>query len=392
MKRILVIAIVTLLLPIWAASAESKSSVLGEFAGAFPAVTVTGALTVNRDAAREAMSRAGLPESEIGLWDGLLALLADTDDRLVIADQGFEYSLTGSDGETAFVAGETRDGETWIVSSLFPHTALTCPASETDWQEIAATADAVVGGLHQAVETVAAAVTENAPVSGRYKMDGEVFDLCVPLNIDAQAMVNAGMELARGLMTNEVLPVAGLGALSGAAGIQADAASLPAVTAARYSAEGTRAVLYAAELVPAHGKADAVRVLVREDGNDVRVKIDALDQALGIAAEYFYTENAVNLRVDVRYGGNDYALTSTVQTGDMVTMTTALYFAGMDAPLVAETNTFTMNGTRTIAIDAESKTVLELWDVVDDNGGARARLLADVIAGGLPGLTGFMGM
>ena len=365
MKRMIAFALALLLLPYAAALAEPAGSALGEFAHAFPAVTVTGALTVDRDAAREALGAAGIPEDQIGLWDGVLALLENTEDRLVIADEGFEYSQAGGDGETLTVAGEIRGGKAWIVSSLLPGVVLTAEASGRDWVESAAAADAIIGELNRAMEAVAATVTEDAPVPGSYEIDGEAFDTCVPLNIDAEAMAEAGVELARSLAANEALRDAGLDALSVDEDLRAEPSALPAISAARYSAEGTSATVYTAELIPADEEIGTIHVAVREDGDEIRVKIDAADQALEVAAEYIPTDHGANLRVNVRYEGNEWALFVDAQTGETAAVTTELYFNDMDAPLATEINTFALDGARTISIDPEGKATLDIQELLE---------------------------
>lgn len=363
MKRILALILALPFLLLEPVYAEPVGAVLGEFADTFPAVTVTGTMTVDRDAARTAMEAVGIPEAQIDLWDSVLALLTDKQERLVIADEGFEYSLTGGDGETMYVVGEIRDEHAAVVTSLLPGVILTGEASGSDWTEIAAAAAAVVDELDQAMEAILAAVTEDAPVSGSYEIDGETFDTRVQLDIDVATIAEVGAALARNLIANEALRDAGLDTLSHYAGLRVEPSALPSVYATRYSDESTGATLYIAKIIPADGETDTVYVAVREDGDVIRVKIEALDGALEVSTDYAPIENGAHIVANVRYEGNDWALTVDVQTGDVATMTTALYFGGMDAPLAAEVNTFAMNGARTIAIDAEGKAALDIQNL-----------------------------
>lgn len=354
-RRFVCIMAALLALSVCAASAE--------LADAFPAVTVTGALTVDLNALGSAMEGAGLPSDQIERWVGLLSLLSETRDVLIIADEGFEYSATQADGETLSIAGETRDGRLNVVCSLLPNTLFTHASSGASWREIAAAAEEVTRYVNETFDAVSAAVTPGTPEMGAFEIEGERFDMRIPLDIDAAAMVRAGVALVRNLLTDETLRGAGLDALSGYADFQIDPSALPTAVAARYSADGISATLYTAELSRAGEAAATVYASVRLDGDAVRVKVSVPDIALDLTVEYAAIEDEARLRADLRLDGIDYALTVDVHTGETAVMTTALYVNDMTNALATEVNTFALTGERTMSIDPEGKLTLDIQDV-----------------------------
>ena len=172
-------------------------------------------------------------------------------------------------------------------------------------------------------------------------------------------------QVPRGSYLRGIPAIAGLDALSGNEDLRVEPSALPAISAARYSAEGTSATVYTAELIPADGEIGTIHVAVREDGDEIRAKIDAADPALEVAAEYIPTDHGANLRVNVRYEGNEWALFVDAQTGETAAVTTELYFNDMDAPLATEVNTFALDGARTIPIDPEGKVTLDIQELLE---------------------------
>lgn len=359
-----------------------------EWANAFPAITITGELTLDLDATREALSRAGVPSDQIDRWNALLSLLNGTRDALVIADEGIEYRAEQPDGEALTIAGESRDGHVRIVSSLFPNYCVTGAASGIAWQAVAAASDAVVEALNQTMDAVAAAVKPEVPTFGRYEIDGESFDMRTALHIDAMAMAEAGVTLLQSLLENETLRAAGLDALPDCADIRVEPSALPIVTAARYDADGKSATLYNAKLTVAGEAPLTVATSVRMDGGEVRVKVGLPDRAIALEAAYVPDAGGANLRADVQCAGTDYALTVDVRTGETVTMTTVLCADGNR--LATEVNTFALTGARAMAVETGGKTELDIQDVLNNAEGAGTKLLMNMVTNGLPALIGLL--
>ena len=349
---------------VWVLALLTLLHASAELADGFPAVTVTGELTVDLNAAREAMEDAGLLT---GPWIDILSHLSGTRDALVIADEGIEYHMARGEDEVLSVAAEVREGRVSIVSSAFPGYVLTREASNTSWQAVADATEEVMQALGQTLEAVTAAMVPGTPELGSFEVEGERFDMRIPIDVDAAAMAAAGAALWEQLQWIEAL---------GVAPMRFDPAEPPAVAAARYSADGASATLYTATLTPAQAGLGDVLTSVRLDGDDVRVRVALLEKAFELTGTYAPGADGAALRLDAAYNGTAYALTVDARAG---AMTTALYVNDMERPVATEVNTFALSGERTLAVDAEGKTPLALQDVFDNRDGAATRLLADLL-------------
>ena len=98
----------------------------------FPSITVTGAMTVDLEAARAVLEGLELGEEHASLLEGLLCRMDGSRDSLVLADEGFQYDVTLDDGAALSFAGEKTGDGFAVVSTLFPNYVVTIDRQTID--------------------------------------------------------------------------------------------------------------------------------------------------------------------------------------------------------------------------------------------------------------------
>lgn len=331
MKRWIAILLAALLvLPGCAALAED-----------FPAFTITGKTTVDPDGLRAALDALGLEPSQADVLAEQLGRMDGGSDSLVFADKGFQYDLTLADGTTLFLAGEEGESGLAMVSSLFP--AFIVTGSGLHWDEAANTSRNVTDLITRLMDDVEAAFVPGTAELGSFQVNGEDYDLRVPLSVDAEALLDVGeaffLELS-GVMP-QGWPVSEL-----------DSDRLPAIAAARYSADGKSDTLYAAELIPAGGEAPGWQVALRLDGGAAWADIEAPDATATFAIRY--TPDGGGATLSLQAAWNEHTLNLETRVSGNV-MTTTLFAPDGETPAITQGSAYAEGGVRTAVVSGEGK-------------------------------------
>ena len=349
----------------------SASPALGEGIEARPAYTITAQTSVDTEAAKNAIAQAGLKPGTAELLEGLLGLMSNSSEKLVIADQGIEYQMTFSDGQSFNLAMESDEGGAAVVSSLIPHYRLIGEEGVT-WDDAIAAALEIEAEYDQAQSSIEAAIAPGEIVEVKNEIDGEVYTRCAPLSVDVKAIYDA----SRALFEDPSLEALGIYPKD----LSEDA--LPAVTAQCYTNDAGVS-LYTAEFIPALSEEAALFLKVRADGEAFAACVDTPDDSLKVTLNYTPAEKGFDARAELQIGKMTFAAEATAAIDQTSTMTIRYYAFDMETPVATETTMIIPGGTRTIDPRQAELTPIAIEDIQTNKNDAVMTLFGDIIISGL---------
>ena len=369
-----------------------------------PPMTIVNAVTFDHAACRRIMTDAGLTAEQIEFVEGLLALIEASGQKLVVAEDGFEYDMILDGNTVATLAGDITPEGVSVGSNLFPHYILT--VSNATIEALLARFDAeeppeaeVSAGLlpelialtqesgGEMIELAKSAVKVGEPVTGEYAVDGDTYNAMLPVSVDTRAIADGVIDLADKIIHSE--PVVKLQNVLRSVDID-----IPLETPAIEDVPAVNATVYACqdEAGNANGpicveagidEADGsplIQARVRVDGENVRVKFGIPGIGLEVQYEQFMSEGGGFMRLDVNAGAVYVGLSLEMTLGDESHLSFNVYYPDPSKPLVCDDIAVTGGGMRRYVVESKKKTALSLERLMagEEENGSWISLLADV--------------
>lgn len=410
MKKMLALLLALLMaLSCTLALAETTEEAPADAAAALPtAITLTSKTTIDREVLAADMAAMGVADSFIQLADAVAAIVNETSERLIFADNGIEMALTLKDTDLITLVGEVSDEGISLGSSLFPSYVLNASMETVGaaLQNIASASEELSSldtqALTQALTThfqafatsIMGAVSYGDPELGDYVMDGISYNVMVPVNVDIEAIINALNTLQAELDADETvqsaLKTAEKYGLTVESGEPMSTEDLPTLKLEAYmnmdengNTGDTTDVVF--NVYPAGSEEPATSGDVLVQGNNVRVIAQfASQEENGSPINLYYelnpneTGNEQRLELDIQ--GLYLGFVSSFSQQDVITADCDFYFMDSEKPVLSERTTIAMEGQRTIALNDGSKEVIAIEDLTDEEKSADVsqKLIADV--------------
>lgn len=370
-----------------------------------PPMTIANAITFDRDACKKVMADMGLDAEQIEVVDGMLTLIEASGQRLIVAEDGFEYNLILGGNNVATVAGDYTPEGVSIGSNLFPHYILT--VSNATIADVVArfTAEAQAEAVTESVgmlsdlislywvynselmNLVKSAVVVGEPEKGEYAIDGDTYNAMLPVSIDTQAIADGVVDLADKLIHSE--PVVKLQALLKSIDIDIPLETpaiedVPAISAKAYACQDGEGnvngpVYVEAGVAGSEGASPLIQAQVRVDGESIRLKFEVPAIASDVQYEQFQSDAGGFARLDVNVGNIYAGLALEAALGDDSHISFNVYYPDQSAPLVKDDIAVTTGGQRMYPVEGKNKTVLSVEGLMaGEEEGAWLYLLADV--------------
>ena len=370
-----------------------------------PPMTIANAITFDHDACKKIMADMGLDAEQIEVVESTLALIEASGQRLVVAEDGFEYTMILGGNTVATIAGDFTPEGVSIGSNLFPHYVLT--VSNATIEDVIArfTAEAQAETVSEAVgllpeliglfwvynseltNVVKSAIVVGEAETGEYTVDGDTYNAMLPVSVDTRAIADGVVDLADKLIHSE--PVVKLQAVLKSIDIELPLETptiedVPAISAKAYacqdeSGKANGPVYVEVDAAGKEGASSLVQVQARVDGENVRVKVSVPGIASDAQYEQFRSDTGAFARLDVNVGQIYAGLSLEAVLGDESHFSFNVYYPDQSTPLVKDDIAVTTGGQRLYPVEGKNKTVLSLEGLLAGEEGAWLYLLGDVV-------------
>lgn len=411
MKKLLAVLLaLALALSCTLAMAETTEAAPAADSQPFPGLTIESEYDVDRDTLKAALGKMGMDESIITLIDTLAAIVDQTGEKVVIANEGFQAEILMKGNSLLNLVGLANDKGLTFGSNLIPNYALSLSFDELG--------DMIAGALQQAAEeadendptkgldmaSLTQVMTEyfndyiltittdgiipGTPEQGEFEQDGDTYNTRIPMDISLPVILDATKELISNLENDETVQTALLQlALSGADVKisdtseldEIDPATLPVVKVETYltlddNGNQSGPTLVEVYVVPVGETTAATTVYTKVDGNNV--KIDATFVSNGDTIQVAFVSDrdpqdmfGTNSRMDV-YAGELYfgCAVVTSSNDDSIRFDGYGYLQDTEKPVITESGSIVLNGALNLGI-SDSATRISLADLTGDNAG-----------------------
>jgi len=390
----------------------------------FPGLTIESEYDVDRDTLKAVLGKMGMDESIITIIDTIAAVVDQTGEKVVVANEGFQAEVLMKGNSLLNLVGLANDKGITFGSNLIPNYALNLSFEELG--------DMIAGALQQAAEDAEAQAAEDPTQyldmeaiqnafkiyvddytetcktaiipgeyqQGNYEIDGVTYNATRPMKIDLPTIVDATNELVYNLQNDETIQSAlvQLAVMGVEVDFEAldegytltDPATLPAVNVVVYTnldENGDQkepfqtAVL--ATVLPAGETIPSTEVYVKVDGNDLIANADfysgkytSLDpedpnNQPSISVRFSMDTDPQDMfgtssRLDV-YKGEFYvgcaAVTSS--TDESILFDAYLYLDDTEKPIVTDRGSIIKDGALTLGV-ADNVTRITLADLAGE--------------------------
>ena len=377
-----------------------------------PPMTIANTVTFDRDACRRTMTDMGLDASQIELIEGLLDLVETSGQKLVVAEDGFEYSMILGGNTVATLTGDIKPEGLTIGSNLFPHYLLTVSRKTVD-DLLARYADEAQGtdeteaevegerasllselavliraNSEKLADLVSSSVVIGEAQAGAYTVDGDTYNAMIPVSVDTRAIADGIVDLADRFIHSE--PVTKLQNVLRSVDIDIPLETpvigeVPAITATVYACQNaagdTNGPLYVEAMIAGADATPLIRGHARIDGENVRVNVSIPAIGLDVKYEQFQSDNGAFERLDINAGEVYFGLALEATLGDERHLSFNVYSSDPTKPLISDDIVIAPGGQRLYAIEGKNRTVLSLEGLLsgEEENGAWLSVLADVV-------------
>ena len=370
-----------------------------------PPMTIANAITFDHDACKKIMTDMGLDAEQIEVVEGMMALIEASGQRLIVAEDGFEYTVILGGNTVATLAGDLTPEGVSIGSNLFPHYVLTVSNATIDDVKARFTAEAQAEAVTESVglmsefislywvynselmNLVKSAVVVGGPEKGEYAIDGDTYNAMLPVSVDTRGIADGVADLADRLIHSE--PVVKLQALLKSIDIDIPLETpvigdVPAIQAKAYACQDESGnvngpVYVEVGVAGTEGASPLIQAQVRVDGKNVRLKFEVPGIASDVQYEQFQSDAGGFARLDVNVGEVYAGLALEATLGDDSHLSFNVYYPDQSKPLVKDDIAVTAGGQRMYPVEGKNKTVLSVEGLMaGEEQGAWLYLLADV--------------
>ena len=384
------------------------------------AQTVYTKITVDREVAAELLPAFGVPEEQLAFIDPILALVSALGVNVTTVENGGQVDFDLNGTQTASVGWTADDAGISLVSTLFPNYMVTIQNETIEgmMQQFSANMPGGEGGMGgfdpQAMgevfgkyyakwfEACAAAGQPGDPVPGEYGFYGITFDTMVPITVDVPAIKEATSTLMDELLADPAAMAMMKGMAQGMAQSSGEAlddsnfeaqfkegfeewmAHFPETVTAEFYTNGEEGVpfyLCGESLKEGSEEPMLVYDMLFEGEQSMVMHCQTFDEgAMEMGFEMDGTDMRMSFSMAEMYFGLDLSFPENALGMDF-------YFQNPDAPVLCVKVTMAEGGERTLAVDAEDKTLLAVEDAMNDQSAAQG-LMEDLQTNGLGALMG----
>ena len=376
-----------------------------------PPMTIVNAVTFDRDACRKIMTDMGLDGRQIELVEGPLNFVEASSQRLVVAEDGFEYNLILGGNTVATLAGDISPEGVSIGSNLFPHYLLTVTnatlnellarfGSETqagEETEVKAEEEhpnllselmaLVRENREKLVELITSSIVIGEAQAGEWAVDGDTYNATIPVSVDTRAIADGVVDLIDKFIHSE--PVVKLQAVLRSVDIDIPLQTpvigdVPAVNttvyACRDEAGNANGPLYVEAAIAGANATPLVQGKVRIDGQNVRAVFGIPMAGLEVKVEQALSDNGGFARLDIHAGEVYFGLALEATFGDESHISFNVYSSDPSKPLVSDDIAIAAGGQRSYAMEGKNMTVLSVEKLMsgEEESGSWLSVLADM--------------
>ena len=188
-------------------------------------LTIYSETDIDRDVLALDLTALGYDEKALLKADTIAAVLTEAEERLTIADNGFQWDLLLSGKDIFTIAGAFTDAGFTLGSNLFPNHVFTfsneelakyanAAASKYEKQAKAmeridpnALARAIEPHINNFVATSLAAFKNGETQQGDFELNGNSYNTMVPIDVDVAAISSALTQLEKDLLADPTVAV-----------------------------------------------------------------------------------------------------------------------------------------------------------------------------------------
>ena len=371
-----------------------------------PSMTITNAVTFNRDAINQLMNSWGMKPEDIENIESKMTAVETSSQKLIIVKDGFEYSLILNGNNVCTIDGDfTPEGVT-IGSNLFPRYALSM-SSETFTELVSRfVSESLVeerkenSGLMAAVlaviesqtgslfKTLMSTVTVGNPETGTFTVDGETYNTMNPITINVRNALDGVLVWMDGILHSK--PVLTLQSVLKRLDIDLPLevpaiTGLPIINISCYSSLDQAGKSYGpeytiVEIAGDDGKVSLITAHVRTEGDNIRVKLDIPGANTVLQVERYQSYEHNFARLDASFGGVYYGLSLDESFGDEIHYSFNVFYLDDKFPLVSDDITVVSGGKRLYNAAGSDKKVLSLEGLLSgDENASLLNMLSNIV-------------
>ena len=414
MKKLLAVLLAMLLaLSCTLAMAETTEAAPAADNQPFPGLTIESEYDVDRDTLKAVLGKMGMDESIITLVDTLAAIVDQTGEKLVIANEGFQAEILMKGDSLLNLVGLANGKGMTFGSNLIPNYVLDLSFDEigdmlaaalqkaaedaekqaaedpTQYLDMAGLTQVMTEYFNDYVTTITTdGIIPGTPEQGEFEQDGDTYNTKIPMDISLPVILDATKAFISNLENDETVQTALLQlALSGVdVNIsdtseldEIDPATLPVVKVETYmtlddNGNQSGPTLVAVYVVPVGETTAATTVYTKVDGNTVKVDADFVSNGDTIQVAFVSDRDpqdmfGTNSRMDV-YAGEQYfgCAVVTSSNDESIQYDAYLYLNDTEKPIVTDRGSIVMNGALTLGV-SDSATRVTLSDLTGENAG-----------------------
>ncbi len=391
----------------------------------FPGLTIESEYDVDRDTLKDVLGKMGMDESIITIIDTIAAIVDQTGEKVVIANEGFQAEVLMKGNSLLNLVGLANDKGLTFGSNLIPNYVLDLSFEElgdmiagalqqaaedaekaaeedpTQYLDMASLSQVVTEYFNDYMQTITTdAIIPGTPEQGEFEQDGATYNTKIPMDISLPVILDATKEFISNLENDETVQTALLQlALSGVnVNIEdtseldeIDPATLPVVKVETYmtlddNGNQSGPTLVAVYVVPVGETTAATTVITKVDGNNVKIDADFVSNGTTTQVAFASDRDpqdpfGTNSRMDV-YSGDQYfgCAVVTSSNDESIEYDAYLYLNDTEKPIVTDRGSIVMNGALTLGV-SDSATKISLADLTGDKAG-------DVLGGLMNDLSG----
>ena len=364
-------------------------------------------LTLDRELAKNALVVFGATEEQAASLDPAIAVLGALGMKITYSGSSAQVDLKLNDTEIGSLAGELTDQEVVLGSTLFPNYLLSFSleklqslasqfipmlSSSDSTEEGGSTsgfsADQFQGVIESAekfVQACAAAVTPGEAEQGTFEFEGYTFDTRTPMNVDVKAIADAEKTFVTELVTDPAIQSANkYNSSFDAEQIISkneefmSEEHLPDVTVNVYNnSDGSEPYFVETDTTFKEDESRAFRyTLLSTSSTDIKMTFDMPAHSVNVVITIY----AGGYRVDYTIGEKWFAYEIKADDKSMVM---DVYVSEKDRPTGTLAVYESVDGTLTLPLEQEGKTVLTLDDMTGEKAGEAATgLMTDIMVNG----------